>query len=67
MNIVQKNVVRIIDEKGLKKAGVAKRAGFTQQQLSDMLAGRKTIKAEMIPAICGALGCEPNDLYVQTA
>lgn len=67
MNIVQENMERIIDEKGLTKTGVAKRAGLTLQQLSDMLAGRKIIKAAMVPALCAALGVEPNDLYKKAA
>ncbi len=61
--IVQENMKRIIEKKGLKKTGVAARAGFTLQQLSDMLCGRKIIKASMIPALSGALGVEPNDLF----
>lgn len=65
--IVQANIERIIEEKGLKKTGVAARAGFTLQQLSDMLGGRKIIKASMIPALSGALGVEPNDLFKEIA
>ena len=61
MNIVQENMERIIDEKGLTKTGVAKRAGLT------LLAGRKIIKAAMVPALCAALGVEPNDLYKKAA
>lgn len=65
--IVQENIKRIVEEKGLTKTGVAERAGFTLQQLSDMLGGRKTIKASMIPALSGALGVEPNDLFKEIA
>lgn len=65
--LVKENIERIIEEKGLKKTGVAARAGFTLQQLSDMLGGRKTIKASMIPALSGALGVEPNELFKEIA
>lgn len=65
MNIVAQNIERIIQEKGYKKYAVARRAGITDQKLSDMLGGRAIIRAEMIPNICHALEVEPNDLYRQ--
>ena len=55
MTLVQANLIRIIDEKDLKKKGVARRAGITQQMLSDIIAGRKTIKADMVPALAAAV------------
>jgi len=55
MTIVQANLIRIIDEKDLKKKGVARRAGITGQALSDILAGRKVIKADMVPALAKAV------------
>ncbi len=55
------------EEKGLKKTGVAARAGFTLQQLSDMLGERKIIKTSMIQELSGALGVEPNELFKETA
>lgn len=48
---------------GLKQTVVAERSGFTDQMMSDMLNGRKTIKADFIPRICRALGITPNELY----
>ena len=65
MNIVATNIEKIIAEKGYKKNAVARKAGITDQKLSDMLGGRAVIRAEMIPNICHALGVEPNDLYAQ--
>lgn len=56
MSLVQRNLSRIIAEKGLIKKGVAKRAGMTPQALTDVLAGRRVIKADMIPALANA--CE---------
>ncbi len=65
MNIVASNIERIIQSKGFKKNAVARRAGITNQKLSDMLAGRAVIRAEMVPNFCKALEVEPNDLYHQ--
>lgn len=53
----------VIKEKGLKQAHVAKKAGFTPQELSDMLNGRRLIKACEIPRIAEALGVSVNDVY----
>lgn len=40
---IAENIERIINEKGLKKAFVAQKAGCTAQMLSDMISGRKII------------------------
>jgi len=63
MNTVATNLERIIAEKGYKKKVVAQRAGITAQNLSDMLKGRKIIRADMIPAFCMAMQVEPNEFY----
>jgi len=54
---------KIMVIKGFKQSVIAKRAGFTEQQFSDMLNGRKIIRAEFIPRIADALEVEPNDLF----
>lgn len=63
MSIVQRNLIRIISEKGLVKKGVAKRAGMTAQALTDVLAGRKVIKADMIPGLANALEVGVSELF----
>ena len=63
MSIIQKNISKIIEEKGLVKKGVAKRAGMTQQALSDILAGRKVIRADMVPPIAKALNVGIAELF----
>jgi len=63
VSIVQKNVVRIIEEKGLLKKGVAQRAGMTQQALSDVIAGRKVIRADMVPGLARGLGVGVMELF----
>ena len=50
---VAENIQRIINEKGLKRVYVAEKAGYTAQMLSDMLSGRKIIKA-CLPLFCAA-------------
>ena len=55
MTIVQANLIRIIDQKEMKKKSVARRAGLTSQMLSDILAGRKVLRADMVPALARAV------------
>lgn len=58
------NGVRIIIAlKGLKNIHVAKRSGFSQQELSDMLNGRRLIKACDIPKLAKGLGVKESDIY----
>ena len=66
MTLVQGNLVRIIEEKGLVKKGVAKRAGITAQNLSDILNGRKVIRADMIPALAKAVDVTIPELFDDT-
>ena len=54
---------QIIARKGLKNLYVAEYAGYTAQELSDMLNGRRLIKACDIPKIAKALGVEINYLF----
>lgn len=63
MSLVQRNIVRVIEEKDLKKKAVAKRAGLTGQALSDIIAGRKVIKADMIPQIAAAMDVPITELF----
>ena len=63
MSTVQRNVKRIIEEKGLLKKGVAKRAGMTSQSLSDIIAGRKVIRADMVPVLANALSVDVMELF----
>ena len=63
MSLVQGNLIRIINEKGLVKKGVAKRAGISAQMLSDIIAGRKVIRADMVPALAAATGVQIPELF----
>ena len=53
----------IIDKKGLKNNRIAADAGFTAQELSDMLNGRKLIKACDIAKLTDVLGVTANDIF----
>lgn len=60
------NIRKLICEKGLLQKFVAEQSGFSPQEFSDLLNGRKVLKAEYIPRIAKALGVTPNDLYFGT-
>lgn len=55
-NPVADNLRRWINYNGLKQVAVAHKAGFTAQELSDMLNGRRLIRAIDIANIINALG-----------
>ena len=57
------NIRAIIQENGMKQKAIAKKSGFREQDFSNMMNGRKEIKAEYIPAIAEALGVTPNEIY----
>ena len=57
------NIKSIIRKKGILQSALAKKAGYSKQQLSNMLQGRKLIRADDIPKIASALSLTPNDLY----
>lgn len=54
---------KIIAEKGMRQKVVAERAGFTDQQFSDMLNGRKVIRAEYVLPIAKALMVDITELF----
>ncbi len=60
------NISRIIQDKGLIQRAVAERAGFSAQQFSDMLNGRKIIKPCDILAISDVIGVNVGDLFADT-
>ena len=60
---VPARINQIISEKGLKKHAVAEWAGIKKQAFSEMLTGRRIIKAKDIIGISIALKVTPNDLF----
>lgn len=63
---IPKNIEALIKERGLKRNAVAKWAGFSNQQFTDMLNGRKIIKVCDAMAIADALGISISDLFGDT-
>lgn len=60
---VPRNLVRIIRDKGFKQGAVARQAGLSEHQLTDMLKGRKIIRARDIAALAAALGVDVGELF----
>lgn len=67
MNTITKNIESLIADKGLKKKSVASKAGYTKQQFSNLMNGRKIIKPDDVVRIANALEVTPNDLFGITA
>lgn len=61
--VLPENICRIINEKGMKQGAVAERAGYSKQQLSDMINGRRIIKPCDILALANVLGVTVGDLF----
>ena len=61
--MVPQNVLRIIKEKDLKSAHVARAAGYSRQQMSDMLHGRKLIRPVDVVALTDALDVGADELF----
>ena len=62
-NSIAENTRRIIDEKGLKHRAVAKKAGMSDKQFSNLLCNRRTIRDADIIALAKALDVSPNELF----
>ncbi len=63
MTLVQGNLIRVIKEKDLNKKSVAERAGITPKVLSDIIAGRTEIQANMIPVLADAVDVPIPELF----
>ena len=66
-SIVANRVREIITEKGLKQTAIAEKAGFSTQEFSDMLNGRRLMRAVDIASIISALrgvGVDANYLFM---
>ena len=53
----------LIAKKGYRNSYVAGKANYTAQELSDMLNGRRLIKACDIPRLADALGVTADEIY----
>lgn len=66
-SIVANRVREIIKEKGLKQTAIAEKAEFSTQEFSDMLNGRRLMRAVDIASIISALrgvGVDANYLFM---
>lgn len=66
-SVVANRVREIIKDKGLKQTALAKKAGFSPQEFSDMLNGRRLMRAVDIASIINALsdvGVDANYLFM---
>lgn len=61
---VPQNLNRIIEKRGLKQSAVAQWAGYSKQQMTDMLNGRRIIRPCDVMAIAMALGVDVGELFV---
>ena len=60
---VAEGIAKIINDNGIRQSFVAQKAGYTDQMLSDMLNGRKVIRACDIPKLAKALSVTTNDIF----
>lgn len=58
---ISERIQSFINNKGLKQRVVAQKAGYSENQFSAMMTGRKLIKAEDIERICYALDVSPAE------
>ncbi|NBJ90993.1 helix-turn-helix domain-containing protein [Acutalibacter sp. 1XD8-36] len=63
VSTIATNTKRIIEERGLKKKAIAIAAGYSENQFSSLLNGRKSIKDSDVIALANALDVSPNDLF----
>ena len=60
---VAEGIALLISESGMKQSFIAQKAGYSEQMLSDMLNGRKVIRACDIPKIASALSVTSNEIF----
>ena len=56
------NIRSLIKKRGLKQTFVAEQAGMTDQQLTDILRGRKLLRVEHLTPLAQVLGVSVEDL-----
>lgn len=60
---VIRKIRQLIREKGIKQKFVADHIGFTEQEFSNMMNGRRMLKVDDIKPICKALGVRSGELF----
>lgn len=54
---------KLIKQSGKSQKQIAEEIGVTPQRLNDWIADRRPLRACMIPVLCKAIGCSPNDVF----
>lgn len=62
-NVFLSNLRSAVDASGMKHKHVAKSVGMEPQEFSNVLNGRKIVRAEDVPKFCNVLHIEPNYLF----
>lgn len=60
---VAAGIDKIIQDRGYIQKVIAEKAGFTDQQFSDMLCGRKVIRADYLIPIAKAMRVSIQEIY----
>lgn len=63
MKEVIDRIRQIMAAKGIKQKYVAEQIGFTEQEFSNMMNGRRMLKVDDIKPICKALGVRSGELF----
>lgn len=58
--MIHEKIKNFIDEKGIKQSSIAKAIGLSDSALSQMLAGKVRMPAEIFMLICAFLEVEPS-------
>lgn len=53
-----------ITRNGLKQKVIAEKSGLTENQMSQILKGKRGISADEFEIICNAMNVAPNDIYL---
>lgn len=52
-----------INQNGLKQKVIAEKSNLTENQMSQILNGKRSISADEFEIICNAMNANPNDIY----
>lgn len=63
MKEVIDRIRQIMVAKGIKQKFVAEQIGFTEQEFSNMMNGRRVLRIDDVKPICDVLGVLPNDIF----
>ncbi len=60
---VNERLKKYVEEKGMKQRALAEKTGFSDNQVSQTLNGKRSISADELEVYCNALNISPNDIY----